>query len=1090
MPANLSRLIRLTPSARSDRDLLRAHLDGTDPTAFDELVHRHAGLAKRAAAEVCPSAAEDAAQTALALLARNAAAVASRESAAGWVFQTARRLALKARTAAARRSAREAQASPPQSPSDPLDTLTLREVRAAVAEELARLPDELRLPLVLCYWDGSTRPEAAARLGCSLSTLMRRLDAGRDRLAGRLARRGFAGSAVLAALTLVQAGADAAIPVARSAVAGFAPWKMLSVIVVAASVVAAGIGIGVSAPVSADPPAQPAQPATPPIEIAQPRPAVDRYGDPLPEGAITRFGTVRFRHGEPLESIAYSPDGKMIASGGYGRLMLWEAQTGKPLLPVAGKDHGSPNPGISQHGHISGLAFTPNSKRLVSVGSQAYRPAPGEVVFWDVAAGRLEADPGVLLEARDGASMQAVAVSPDGKIAVVATFSGTLKIVDLQTQTIHRTVKIDGVAGLSIAPDGKTLAVATSKGIVLLDLASGKEVKRLEPGLARQVVFAPDGKSIWVGCDGGDSWKKDNRPGTISRWDFKTGTALETFKTVPGRLLSLAISPDGKTLASGGHRGGPFLWDAVTGRAVDLAPPGPRFRPSIPGLVFAPDGKILAVADSNGQVRIWDVANRQELHRRDEHVGGVLNVALSPDGKSAATAGGDGTVRIWDMATGRAIKSWTADDYRSVISVTYSPDGHSMLTSGSDGTVRLWDVASGQEIRRFRNIDRGYSRAALSPDGKLVAASGKDGVSIILYETATGQQVRELTGHVSLVMSLAFSLDGKRLVSTADMHYDGKEFDDRSVRVWDVATGRQLQKFDAGRPQSVAISPYGRVVAAYGIDSEPERAGYLRFWDTATGKEIFDRRVRRGNKDLWAIAFSADGRYLATSYDNDIQLVEVASGQLVQSFESGAATVYGLTFTPDGRGLVSAHDDGTALVWDLIPRSLTAANAVKRWDELASDDAAVAHRAVWALASDPAAAVAMLGEKLKPIPKPVKARATTAIIAELDHPNFQTRDAARRELIGRVEVDSDLLSAALAKATSAEVRKQLSDVLQSHPGPWPRFDAQDLRRIRAIGVLVAIGTPEARRVLKALADGDPYAFLTRTAQAASRRLGE
>src|SRR5262245_10287873 len=228
MPDRLAALLRLAQPTCSDRDLLRAYLAGRDSEVFAELVRRHGGLAHRAAVEVWPAAADDVVQATLALLARKAAAVAGRESAAGWVFETARRLALKARTAAARRAVHENRAGPPAPPADPLDALTLREVRAAVAEELARLPDKLRLPLVLCYWDGADRAAAAGRRGCSVSTLKRRLEEGCDRLAVRLARRGFAGPAVLAAITAVQAAADAALPAMRPAGPAWARWKVLS----------------------------------------------------------------------------------------------------------------------------------------------------------------------------------------------------------------------------------------------------------------------------------------------------------------------------------------------------------------------------------------------------------------------------------------------------------------------------------------------------------------------------------------------------------------------------------------------------------------------------------------------------------------------------------------------------------------------------------------------------------------------------------------------------------------------------------------------------------------------------------------------
>ena len=351
MPARVPNLLRLAQASRTDGDLLRAHLAGT-PAAFAELTARHTELARRVAAEVCPAAADDVAQATLTLLARKAAAVADRESAAGWVFETARRLALKARTAAARRSVHEGRSEPAEPPPDPLDTLTLREVRAAVAEEVARLPDELRLPLVVCYWDGASRPDAAARLGCSVSTLKRRLDDGRDRLAARLARRGFAGPAVLAALTAVQAGtaATAVRPVK------VLPWKLLSAAVVAVGVAAAGFGVGMSGPGATDPPGKAAEP--PAAKGAAP--PADRYGDPLPKGAVMRLGTVRFRHGGQVHSVAFSADGRTLASGGYGKIMLWEADTGRPLGKVVRIDEfPKKEPAkVVKHGHTFGLAFT------------------------------------------------------------------------------------------------------------------------------------------------------------------------------------------------------------------------------------------------------------------------------------------------------------------------------------------------------------------------------------------------------------------------------------------------------------------------------------------------------------------------------------------------------------------------------------------------------------------------------------------------------------------------------------------------------------------------------------------------------------
>ncbi|HKB06031.1 MAG TPA: hypothetical protein VKD90_27805, partial [Gemmataceae bacterium] len=139
------------------------------------------------------------------------------------------------------------------------------------------------------------------------------------------------------------------------------------------------------------------------------------------------------------------------------------------------------------------------------------------------------------------------------------------------------------------------------------------------------------------------------------------------------------------------------------------------------------------------------------------------------------------------------------------------------------------------------------------------------------------------------------------------------------------------------------------------------------------------------------------------------------------------------------------------------------------------------------LVADPTRTVAMLSEKLRPVPKPAGARTTQALIANLDDAVFRVRELASRELAARVATDSAELTAALAASPSAEVRRRLSDMLKSAPAAWPRLTTDDLRLVRAVGVLEAIGSAEARQLLKALAEGDPYALLTREARKARER---
>jgi dipeptidyl aminopeptidase/acylaminoacyl peptidase len=321
-------------------------------------------------------------------------------------------------------------------------------------------------------------------------------------------------------------------------------------------------------------------------------------------------------------------------------------------------------------------------------------------------------------------------------------------------------------------------------------------------------------------------------------------------------------------------------------------------------------------------------------------------------------------------------------------------------------------------------------------------------------------------------------------VSTADIHSDRQQtFDDRSVRVWDVASGKLVHKIDGVRPHgTVAMSPDGRVLAIGGTWGT-ETTGTVRFWDLATGKEMEDRRLPGTS----AVAFSPDGRFIVAA-DRDVRLIEAATGKVMQTFVSGAGTVNGLTFTPDGRRLISAHDDGTALVWDLVVTAPPGIDAAKAWDDLASDDAAAARRAIAALVARPAAAVELLATKLKPVPMPAGRRSTAALVADLDAKAFAAREAATRELAKRVAADFGELTAALDAAETEEVRQRLTTVLHAAPPAWPRQSAEELRVVRAVAVLEAIGTAEAKRLLPELAAGDPAALITREAKAAVGRL--
>src|SRR5262245_3045688 len=399
----------------TDRELLRRFTGRHDGEAFAALVRRHGpmvlGVARRVLHDA--HASEDVFQAVFLVLARKAPSLRWHESAANWLCTVAYHLARKAKAAAARRHRHECHA--PDRPSeDPLGEIKVREARAVLDEELARLPENYRVPLVLCYLEGMTRDEAAQQLGWSLGTLKRRLEQGRRRLRDRLTRRGLAPAAALlttavagglapamppalataatraallvaAGRALEEVGASAsAAALARGLLDGTAAARVKAAIAVAlvVGVLTAGAGVAAYGPMSGEPPAPQGNNDPPPAARDEPNPAADvparqdLHGDPLPPGALARMGSDRFRHGGQVCAFAFSPDGKTLASASYqGRVCFWDAATGRRL-----RQFQAPKP------KLYALAFSADGKELLTLGQDD--EAGGSVGVWDAATGK------------------------------------------------------------------------------------------------------------------------------------------------------------------------------------------------------------------------------------------------------------------------------------------------------------------------------------------------------------------------------------------------------------------------------------------------------------------------------------------------------------------------------------------------------------------------------------------------------------------------------------------------------------------------------------------------------------------------------
>jgi RNA polymerase sigma factor (sigma-70 family) len=1152
----------------SDQALLRRFLDRRDEAAFAALLRRHGPMVLDVCRAVVPSEAdaEDAFQAAFLVLLRNARRARRVTSLAGWLHGVARRTALKAKVAFARRQKHEGRA-PVRPPAQP-DDLTWRELRQVLHEELGRLAERYRAPLVLCYLQGKTQDEAAALLGLAKGTLKGRLERGRALLRGRLVRRGLGPAAALLASAWPTA-TEASLPpgllrstagvAARFAAGGAAarsiPARVVALakggvgpvtlprvtVAVLSLLTVAALGLGGAVLLTPAPEAVAAE--GPPEDSPPVAP-----GDPLPEGAVLRLGTTRLRPGGSVKHLAFSPDGKRLASWSNelyvtDALCVWDVKTGRLLrrvdLPGAG---------------VLSLAWPAPGRGLALAGIDSNAGGPLVWEFTDE-----KATPAVPPRV-GGGGFGTVAV-PRGPVPDNECDSGYAISPDGKTLVVGRAGQHDKPRAIRLRP--------LKAGARVGELPAGRELAR-QPGNCGTVHFTPDGKRLVAfnqakNLGGG---KSEDRQ-LVVVWEVASGKEVVRF-TAPrpaanGGHPAAAVS--NRALAVGLEDGGTSVWDLATGKERRLAT-GHVSKEKGQGygtfaVAFAPDGKALFSAGRDGRVKRWDVATGKHLGTMERHYSWVEALAVSPDGRTVASSGQDGVIRLWDAATGKDACPQPGHLY-SVSQVALSPDGKTAVTLGWDGTVRWWDTATGRELRKLdlAGVDRGL---AVSPDGRTVVAvsggrlrtwdlaSGRESTQAELPRevqcdalsfTPGGRQVIVASGpHVSVLdwpglklarrielpkpaktpgenacRSVTVSPDGRWLVTVAERYWyreeSGLRFGyaaDGVADVWDLTTGRRAHRLaeSQGTFRSATFTADGRVVlvgAGGTIPAEGGRAaqefqGEMNLLDPVAARWVRSFKPAPAPAGVThhytgATLLSPDGRTLYVSYNSgEVVGFEVATGQPRRVLSGHRGYVGALGLTPDGRRLLSGGHEGSALLWDVTlagaakPRkeALTEAAAEKLWRTAAAGEARAAFAALADLASAGGPAVAVLRRQVRPAPTAPADAELDRLFKALDSDDFDTRQKASRELAELGEAAVPEVRKRLERATSLEVRRRAREYLD-------RFDRAELTparlgQLRAVELLEGMGTPAAKGLLAELAKGAAGAPLTRDAAAALARLG-
>jgi RNA polymerase sigma factor (sigma-70 family) len=1080
----------------SDGQLLDRFIASRDEVAFEELLRRHGPMVYGICRRLLGTAhdADDAFQATFLLLVHKATSIRKGTSLGCWLYGVAYRLSLKARTAAARRRVHErrvANMRPVHRTSEP----SWNEVRPLLDEELARLPERLRAPLVLCYLQGKTNVQAARELGQPAGSMSKLLARGRDVLRQRLTRRGVAlpgtelglllaehtRAAVPAGLGRATLEAGLAMGAVSARVAGLVRWGMRDMCfakckIVLALVFTLGL-LGAGTSLLSAPPPPPAE--APPVAAEEEQPAaeqppapkagVDAQGDPLPPGALARFGTLRLRHGYSVQGIAFAPDGKSLVSAAPDHLVRqWEVPTGR---------------------------------EIGTFGQQNDRDKPFAPSRW----------------------LHAVAFSPDGKTLATGDHNdgwqlNTIRLWDVASHTQTRIMQghTDGILSLAWSADGKTLASASNDGTVRLwDPDNGSERRTLSghQGAVRCVVWSRDGKQLaTAGADG-----------TVRLWDPDKGTELRSITAHEGVAYTVAFAPDAKSLVSGGADNTVRKWDAVTGKEAWSV----KRDKAVRAVTFSSDGKLVAYGSGPG-VTLCDPGDGHEVRRLNGPHNEVFVVAFSSDAEHVAAASGyNSVVFLWEAATGKRLGPQAGHEASHVTRLAYSADGRMVTTGSADQTLRQWDPATGRQVRLLNTPETAARAACLSPDGRSLACVTWAGHLRIM--DLAGKELHRWKAHTGQITVVTYSPDAK-LIASAGV--------DRAVVLWDPATGKEVRRFELeqGPPNEVTFSPDGQLLCVVvrgqavsiwevaegkrrflvppapgpnggGVGSDVESAefspdgrllatggrdGFARLWDVATGQQLREFPGHLGW--ILAVRFSPDGRTLAVGCWRKVRLWEVTSGKLRKELSAHEADVTAVAFAPDARTLTSAGGDTTALVWDLTgrlqERRLRLADLSQRdlelaWADLRGDDAARAYAALWVLASAPKQALPLLRDVVRRADA-VDSERIAKLIAGLDDDDFDKREKATEDLLKVGEQARPLVKKTLEAKPAAELRRRLEYLLERMQGGGD--SGERLQQDRVLELLEVMATPEARAVLDEVARGAPDAWQTREAKAALTRM--